>query len=124
MPSDGKTSGDMDRAVAELGAAKLAVRIDGEWCPERWWYTPDLPVFFGPDGSEIDIKDDESILYETPDGAVQEIDEPEVETDRFSRYVPRSVYPADEIEVHRLDWPWKTESADFGGGESTGVQEL
>lgn len=123
MSSDQSETGT-DRAVAELGATKLAVRIDGEWCPEQLWYTPDLPVFIAADGSEVDIRDDGSILYETPDGTVQEIEEPEYETERLSAYSPRSIYPADKIEVHRLDRPWRSEPADFGHGESTGVQSL
>ena len=120
--NDGNDTGT-HRAVAELGAARLAVRIDGEWCPDQLWYTPDLPVFIAEDGSEVDIRDDQSILYETPDGAVQEI-EPDFGTDRYTSYTPLSIYPADEIQVHRLDRPQKSEPADFGGGESTGVQDL
>jgi len=119
-PSDGA-----DRyAVAELGAVKLAVRIDGKWCQEQLWYTPDLPVFYGPDGSEVDIRDDASILYESPDGAVEELD-PVEENDGQEIYEPLSVYPADRIEVRHINRrPIRTEKADFGGGESTGVQDL
>lgn len=101
MSNDSSLDG-RNRAVAELGAAKLAVKIDGEWIAEHRWYTPDLPVFIADDGSEVDIRDDGSILYETPDGAVQEIEPTDTE-DGVASYVPMSIYPADLIEVHRLD---------------------
>lgn len=114
---------EVNRATAELGSAELAVKIDGEWCPEVRWYTRNLPVFFAEDGSEVDIRDDGSIQYETPRGAVQEI-EPSEQTDLVDYYEPYSVYPADEIQVHRLDRYEQSEPADFGGGESTGVQDL
>lgn len=99
--SDAPDTDDGDRAVAELGAAKLAVKIDGEWCPDLFWYTPDLPVFLADDGTEVDICDDGSILYETPGGAVEEI-EPDSERGGVVSYSPLSIYPADTIEVHEL----------------------
>jgi len=119
--TDGGSDSD---AVAELGAVKLAVKIDGEWCKEQQWYTADLPVFYGPDGSEIDIQDDGSVLYESPKGAVEEL-EPAEENEAQEIYVPNSVYPADRIEVRHINRrPIRSEPADFGGGESTGVQDL
>jgi len=114
-----------DRAEAEMGALRLSVRIDGEWCPEVRWYTPDLPVFIADDGTEVDIQDDGGILYESPDGAVQEITEPAVDKEAKQIYEPMSVYPADTIEVRDVRRrPIRSESADFGGGDSTGVQDL
>lgn len=114
----------VDKAVAEMGSARVAVQIDGEWCPEQLWYTANLPVFIADDGTEVDIRDDGSILYETPDGAVQEI-EPAAEKRGLRIYEPLSIYPADVIKVQNLaKRPVKSEPADFGGGESTGVQEL
>jgi hypothetical protein len=114
----------IERAVAEMGALKLSVRIDGEWCPEVRWYTPDLPVFIAEDGTEVDIRDDGSILYESPEGAVEEL-EPVEENDGQEIYEPNSVYPADRIEVRHINRrPIRSEPADFGGGESTGVQDL
>jgi len=83
-----------ERAVAEMGALKLSVRIDGEWCPEVKWYTPDLPVFIAEDGTEVDIRDDSGILYESPDGAVEEIDEPTVDKEAKQVYEPMSHYGA------------------------------
>jgi len=112
-------------ATAEMGALKLAVRIDGEWCQEVKWYTPDLPIFYAPDGSEIDIRDDGGIVYEPPNGGWQEIDEPAVDKEGKQLYEPYSVYPADTIEVRDVARrPVRSEPADFGGGESTGVQDL
>lgn len=112
-------------ARAEMGALKLSVRIDGEWCPEVRWYTSDLPVFFAEDGTEVDIRDDGSILYESPDGAVQKIKEPSVDKEAKQIYEPSSHYPADTIEVWDVNRrPLRSEKADFGGGESTGVQDL
>ncbi len=114
-----------ERAVAEMGALKLSVRIDGEWCPEVKWYTPDLPVFIAEDGTEVDIRDDSGILYESPDGAVEEIDEPTVDKEAKQVYEPMSHYPADSVEVRDVSRrPIRSESADFGGGESTGGQDL
>ena len=119
------SEGENDRAEAEMGALRLSVRIDGDWCPEVRWYTPDLPVFIAEDGTEIDIRDDGSILYESPDGAVQQIEEPTVEKEAKQIYEPMSVYPADTIEVRDVNRrPIRSERADFGHGESTGVQEL
>lgn len=93
---------ETERAVADLGAIELSVRVDGEWCPEMAWYKPDLPVFTADDGSEIDIRDDGSILYETPDGAVQEVDcERDDGTTRV--FEPLSIYPADTIEVVEIE---------------------
>ncbi|WP_440767537.1 hypothetical protein [Natronorubrum sp. DTA7] len=116
---------DTEHAVAEMGALKLSVRIDGEWCPEVRWYTPDLPVFIADDGTEVDIRGDGSILYESPDGAVEEIDEPTVDKEAKQIYEPMSVYPADTIEVRDVSRrPIRSKKADFGGGESTGVQSL
>ena len=74
-----------ERAIAELGATELAVRIDGEWCPEVRWYTANLPVFIGEDGSEVDIRDDGSILYEGSDGELEEL-EPESREDGVASY--------------------------------------
>jgi len=108
-----------------MGALRLSVRIDGEWCPEVRWYTPDLPVFIAEDGTEVDIRDDGSVLYESPDGAVQEIEEPTVEKEAKQIYEPMRPYAADTIEVRDVARrPIRSEPADFGGGESTGVQEL
>lgn len=110
-----------ERAEAEMGALKISVRIDGEWCPEVRWYTQDLPVFIAEDGSEVDIRDDGSILYETPEGAVEEIDEPTVDKEAKQIYEPLSIYPADTIEVWDVNRrPVQSEPADFGGGDSTG----
>jgi hypothetical protein len=118
------TVGD-ERAVAEMGALKLSVRIDGGWCPEVRWYTPDLPVFIAEDGTEVDIRDDGSILYESPDGVVEEIEEPTVDKEAKQIYEPMSVYPAERVEVRDVSRrPIRSESADFGGGESTGVRDL
>jgi hypothetical protein len=118
------TVGD-ERAVAEMGALKLSVRIDGEWCPDVRWYTQDLPVFIAEDGTEVDIRGDGSILYESPDGAVEEIEEPTVDKEATQLYEPTSVYPAETVEVRDVSRrPIRSESADFGGGESTGVQDL
>jgi len=112
-------------ATAEMGALELAVRIDDEWCHEVKWYTSDLPVFYGPDGSEVDIRDEGGIVYEPPTGGWQEIDEPAVDKEAKQLYEPYSVYPADTIEVRDVARrPVRSESADFGGGESTGVQDL
>ena len=108
-----------------MGALKLSVRIDGEWCAEVRWYTRNLPVFIAEDGTEVDIRDDGSILYESPDGAVEEIEDPTVEKEGKQIYEPMSVYDADAIEVRDVRRrPIRTEKADFGGGESTGVQDL
>ena len=114
---------ESDIARAGLGALKVSVRVDGDWCREMAWYTPDLPVFTTPNGGEVDIRDDGSILYETPDGAVQEI-EPADETDGVRTFHPMNIYPADTIEIHETDMSRRHEPADFGGGESTGVQSL
>lgn len=120
QPGDGA-----EAAVAEIGALKLSVRIDDEWCSEVLWYTADLPVFIADDGTEVDIRDDGSILYESPDGAVQEIKGPTVEKEAVQIYSPYSHYPAGRIEVRDVARrPIRSEPADFGGGESTGVQEL
>jgi len=111
-------------AVAELGTVKIAVKIDGGWCQEQLWYTPDLPVFYGPDGSEVDIRDDGSILYESPDGAVEELN-PVEEGNGQKLYEPMSVYPADRIEVRHINRrPVRTEKTDFDSNESTGVETL
>lgn len=112
-----------DIARAELGALKVSVRVDGDWCREMAWYTKNLPVFTTPNGGEIDIRDDGSILYETPDGAVQEI-EPDDETDGVRTFTPLSIYPVDTIEIHETDMSTRHEPADFGHGDSTGVQSL
>jgi len=121
----GQSGDGTDRAVAEMGALKLSVRVDDEWCPEIRWYTQDLPVFIAEDGTEVDIRDDGSILYESPDGAVQEIDEPTVDKEATQIYAPYSHYPAGKIEVRDVARrPIRSEPADFGGGESTGVQDL
>lgn len=113
------------RAEAEMGALKLSVRIDGEWCPDVRWYTPDLPVFTAEDGTEVDIRDNGSILYESPDGAVEEIEEPTVDKEAKQIYEPLDSYPTDTIEVWDVNRrPVCSEAADFGGGESTGVQDL
>lgn len=110
-------TGDGGRAVAELEAARLAVAINGEWVSEQRWYTANLPVFIADDGSEVDIRDDGSILYETPAGAVQEI-EPSDTGGGVRTYTPLSVYPADLIEVHRLDKQQSSRTAtDHNGGE-------
>ena len=114
-----------ERAVAEMGALTLSVRIDGQWCPDVRWYTPDLPVFIAADGTEVDIRDDGSILYESPDGTVEEIEEPTVDKEAKQIYEPMNVYPAETVEVRDVSHrPIRSESADFGGGESTGVQDL
>ncbi len=124
MSSDKHADGTQ-RAVAEMGALKLSVRIDGEWCPEVMWYTADLPVFIADDGTEVDIRDEGGILYETPNGAVEELEEPTVDKEAKQIYEPMSIYPADTIEVRDVARrPVRSEPADFGGGESTGVQEL
>jgi hypothetical protein len=124
MPMSDQSTGGTERAVAEMGALKLSVRIDGRWCPEVRWYTPDLPVFIAGDGTEIDIRDDGSILYESPGGPVEEI-EPTVDKEARQVYEPMSVRPADTVEVRDVSRrPIRSESADFGGGESTGVQDL
>jgi len=124
MTEDAHSTDGIERAVAEMGALKLSVRIDGEWCPEVRWYTPDLPVFIAEDGTEVDIRDDGSILYESPGGAVEEI-EPSVDKEAKQVYEPMGVYPADTIEVRDVSRrPIRSEPADFGGGESTGVQDL
>ena len=103
MTSSNQQSEDLSqRAVAEFGSTRLAVRVNDEWCPEVFWYTADLPVFVAVDGSEIDIRDDGSILYETPGGAVQEL-EPQSRSDGIATYVPMSIYPADAIEVQEID---------------------
>ena len=108
-----------------MGALKLSVRIDGEWCPEVRWYTPDLPVFIADDGTEVDIRDGGGILYESPDGVVEEIEAPAVDKEAKQIYKPMSIYPADSVEVRDVNRrPIRTEPADFGGGGSTGVQEL
>ena len=113
-----------NRAVAEMGSARIAVEIDGKWCSERLWYTADLPVFIAEDGTEVDIRDDGSILYESPNGAVQSI-EPTKEKRGLRIYEPLSIHPVDVIKVWDLEKrPQRTEPADFGGGESTGVQTL
>lgn len=120
--SDGSTLG-AERAMAEMGAPKLSVRVDGEWCPEVRWYTPNLPVFFAEDGTEVDIRDGGSILYESPDGAVEEIEEPTVDKEATQIYEPMSVYPAETIEVRDVSrFPIYSGSADSNGGESTGGQ--
>jgi len=114
-----------DYATAEMGALKLAVRIGGEWCNEVRWYTADLPVFYASDGSEVYILDDGSILYETPDGAVEEIEEPTVDKEAKQLYEPASIYPADMIEVRDVTRrPLRSEPANFDENESTGVQDL
>lgn len=114
-----------ERAVAEMGALKLSVRIDGEWCPEVRWYSSDLPVFIAEDGTEVDIRDDGSILYESPGGHVEEIEEPTVDKEAKQIYEPMSHYPADTIEVWDVNRrAIRSEPADFGLGESTGVQDL
>jgi hypothetical protein len=59
-------------------------------------------VFFGPDGSEVDIREGSSILYESPDGAVEEL-EPVEENDGQEIYEPTRVYPADRIEVRHIN---------------------
>jgi len=122
--SDGSTLG-AERAVAEMGALKLSVRVDGEWCPEVRWYTPNLPVFFAEDGTEVDIRDGGSILYESPDGAVEEIEESTVDKEATQIYEPMSVYPAETVEMRDVSRrPICSESADSDGGESMGMQNL
>jgi len=124
MTGDDSTVGEQ-RAEAELGALRLSVRIDGEWCPDMYWYTPDLPVFVAEDGTEVDIQSDDGILYESPGGAVEEIDEPAVDKEAKQIYEPMSIYPADIIEVRDVARrPIRSEPASFGHGESTGVEEL
>lgn len=125
METDDINTGGSERAVAEMGSLKLSVRIDGQWCPEVRWYTRDLPVFIADDGTEVDIRDGGSILYESPDGAVEEIETPTVRKEAKQIYEPMDVYPADTIEVWDVRRrPIRSESAGFGGGESTGVQDL
>lgn len=120
---DGRDNGEA--AQAEVGALKFSVRVDGQWCPEVRWYTPELPVFIASDGPEIDIRGDESILYESPEGHVKEIEEPAVEKEGKQIYELRSHYPANTIEVWDVNRrPIRSEQADFGEGESTGVQDL
>lgn len=105
--------GEVDqRAIAELGSKRLAVRLDGDWLPKCLWYADQLPVFFATDGTEIDILDNGNILYESPDGAVQEI-EPVCETDRERVFEPLSIYPADRIEIVDL-----AEPVDYNATES------
>jgi predicted glycosyl hydrolase (DUF1957 family) len=119
------TTSSGEAAQAEVGALKFSVRVDGQWCPEVRWYTPELPVFIASDGTEINIRDDESILYESPEGHVKEIEEAAVEKKGKQIYELRSHYPADTIEVWDINRrPTRSEQADFGGGESTGVQDL
>lgn len=119
-----RSESGLDRAEAEVGALTMSVRIDGDWCPEVRWYTPDLPVFIAEDGTEVDIRDDGSILYESADGAVEELD-PVVEKEAKQIYEPASHYPADTIEVQDVNRrPVRSEPADFGRGDSTGVQSL
>lgn len=90
------------RAVFPRDDERIAVRVDGEWLTEVRPYTEDLPVFTGEDGTEVDVRSDGTILYETPDGAVQEMD-PYVDEGGVASYLPMRVYPADEIEVHDLE---------------------
>lgn len=53
------------------------------------------------EGTEVDVREDGTILYETPGGAVQEI-EAYVDEGGVASYLPHRVYPADNIEVHDL----------------------
>ena len=116
---------DIERAEAQMSGLRLSVRIDGEWCPKVRWYSNAMPVFIAEDGSEVDILDGMAIRYETPDGAVQEFDEPDVDKEAKWIYFPLSIYPADGIEVRDVARrPVRSEPADFGGGDSTGVQSL
>ena len=110
-------------ARAELGKLRVSVRIDGEWVRELRWYTRDLPVFIHKDGSEVDICDDGSVRYHEPSGGSVEITADD-ETDGVRTFTVDRPWPVDTIEVHETDLSTRSEPADFGGGESTGVQEL
>lgn len=107
LQEDTEDSGNDDDAGTEIAYVEsgamsyLSVRVDGEWCREVRMYS-DIPVFFTEDDSEISLRDDRDeglILYETPEGAVQEI-EPESDVDGVRTYEPLSIYPVDTIEVH------------------------
>lgn len=91
-----------ERAVCELdGGSRIAVRVDGVWLPNLMMYTEELPVFSDDDGTEVDVREDGTILYETPGGAVQEI-EPHVDEGGVATYLPHRIYPAGSIEVHDI----------------------
>jgi hypothetical protein len=104
-------------AIAEFDGRKIAVRVDGEWCFEIRWYTDDRPVFYPGDGSEIDVRKDGTIMYETPEGAVQREIEPYLDEGGVASYLPHRVYPADNIEIHEVgeskavsDWSLHTDN--------------
>lgn len=102
-----------DIATATTGGKTVAVRVDGEWCEEVYYYTEHLPVFF-IDGAEIDVRPDGTVMYETPGGAVQTM-VPYVEEGGVASFMTMSVYPHDSIEVHDIN---ESEAADFPRGET------